>query len=230
MKNYKGGYLLISLGMIALASLTALPSGTVEKIKASSKRIVLTDISLDGVKQENDITVQPIISGTSVIIKGVYGKDITIASDDSVIISNSQSGITIYKHEIKKGTTIILSFLSPNKKDITTYGASLGIEQIIQECNKNAPFLQFGSDKHQILKWLGGSPYLGGHSCAIIPNSANAFTPVEFMVVVGNGPRTAYYNAKDKIDITTGEMINRNLGTEITLPTGTMVDTVSEYK
>lgn len=101
-KNLRGGYQLISLGMVALVSITKLPLDVVNEIIGSKKRIVLTDISLDGVKQEPDIGVQIKKDGSDIIIENVYGKTLTIDSTDGdVTITNYHGGgVTLYLHHI----------------------------------------------------------------------------------------------------------------------------------
>ena len=84
----KGGYILISLGLVALqigASLTI----DYERITKTKKHIVLTGIKV-GSEVMPDIAVEPIIGSGKVTFKGVYGFDLEVASNGSVTISKSE--------------------------------------------------------------------------------------------------------------------------------------------
>lgn len=103
MKNYKGGYILISLGLIALSTSYA---GTIDydKVSATRKRVVLTDINVGGTKMP-DLTVQPIYGNGQITFSDVYGFDIVVKSDDSVVVSEHQApedkGTVLYRHNIQ---------------------------------------------------------------------------------------------------------------------------------
>ena len=121
MKSIKGGYQLISLGMVALGSLTALPSGELAKIGATTKRIVLTDITLDGSTRLPDIEVQIEKSGTDILLNNVYGKDLKIKSDGDVVVTTNVKGVQVYLHQLAFGNgdgTLFIRSSNPSK--ITT--------------------------------------------------------------------------------------------------------------
>lgn len=105
MKSIKGGYQLISLGMVALGSLTSLPLEELAKIGGTTKRIVLTDVTLDGITRLPDIEVQIEKSGTDILLKDIYGKDLKIESDGDVTVA-THSEFKLYRHTVKLGSTV----------------------------------------------------------------------------------------------------------------------------
>lgn len=86
----KGGYILISLGLIALtvgASLTL----DYERITKTKKHIVLTGIKVADTIMP-DLTVKPIFGNGTITFSDVYGYDIVVSSNGSASVSEHTSG------------------------------------------------------------------------------------------------------------------------------------------
>lgn len=86
MSKYLGGYKLISLGNQELSTITEI-KGIYDAILESKKRIVLTDIVLNGQKM-NDLTVLPFVADdlSQIEINDVYGHDIIVSDDNTLEI------------------------------------------------------------------------------------------------------------------------------------------------
>lgn len=87
MGKYKGGYIIVSLALLDIASSGATKEvkGIYEKLEGSyGKPILLTDIVLDGV-EKHDIFVMAEVVGTNYVINDVYGKQINITQGDYII-------------------------------------------------------------------------------------------------------------------------------------------------
>lgn len=101
----KGGYILISLGLVALtagANLTL----DYERITKTKKHIVLTGIKV-GSEIMPDIAVEPIIGSGKITFKSVYGYDLEVASNGSVTISESVAPEDIPNVEEAPSGTIV---------------------------------------------------------------------------------------------------------------------------
>lgn len=103
----KGGYILISLGLVALsagASLTV----DYERITKTKKHIVLTGIKVAGTIMP-DVTVKPIFGNGTITFSDVYGYDIVVSSNGSASVSEHvapSGGTKLYNHEINfRGTS-----------------------------------------------------------------------------------------------------------------------------
>lgn len=93
MGKYKGGYIIVSLASLDIASSGATKEvkGIYEKLEGSyGKPILLTDIVVDGV-EKHDIFVMAEVVGTNYVINGVYGKQINITQGDYVIALTNTS-------------------------------------------------------------------------------------------------------------------------------------------
>ena len=147
MKNYKGGYILISLGLIALSTSYA---GTIDydKVSATRKRVVLTDINVGGTKMP-DLTVQPIYGNGKITFSDVYGFDIVVKSNNSVEVSEHQApedkGVRLYKHHIDYSVSgpggTSLEFISADAEPFTVTLESTGGSFIGFRLNKQAKFI-----------------------------------------------------------------------------------------
>lgn len=86
-KSFKGGYILVSLGLIELSTSYA---GTIDydRISKTKKHIVLTGIKMGSVVMP-DVCVKPVYGNGTITFKDVYGFDISIHSDNSVDVSES---------------------------------------------------------------------------------------------------------------------------------------------
>lgn len=87
----KGGYILISLGLVALtagASLTL----DYERITQTKKHIVLTGIKVADTIMP-DLTVKPIFGNGTITFSDVYGYDIVVSSNGSASVSEHTSDI-----------------------------------------------------------------------------------------------------------------------------------------
>lgn len=97
----KGGYILISLGLVALsagASLTV----DYERITKTKKHIVLTGIKVADTIMP-DVTVKPIFGNGTITFSDVYGYDIVVSSNGSASVSEHvapSGGTKLYLHEI----------------------------------------------------------------------------------------------------------------------------------
>lgn len=81
----KGGYILISLGLIALSTSY---SGSIDydKISRTKKHIVLTGIKV-GDTVMPDICVKPVYGNDTITFEDVYGYDVVVKSDNTVEVS-----------------------------------------------------------------------------------------------------------------------------------------------
>lgn len=98
-KNLKGGYQLISLGMQPIEDITHIEP----EVLKTTKRIVLTGISLDGKIQLPDKTVNIEYGDGDIIFKNVYGYDLTIdTTDGTTVVSEVQpsGGTKLYQHHL----------------------------------------------------------------------------------------------------------------------------------
>lgn len=108
MGKYKGGYIIVSLALLDIASSGATKEvkGIYEKLEGSyGKPILLTDIVLDGV-EKHDIFVMAEVVGTNYVINGVYGKQINITQGDYIIaLDNPKNAFSdlIVHEKIQRG-------------------------------------------------------------------------------------------------------------------------------
>ena len=114
----KGGYILISLGLIALSTSY---SGSIDydRISRTKKHIVLTGIKV-GDTVMPDICVKPVYGNGTITFEDVYGFDVVVSSNNSVSVSEHVapiSGTKLYKHELslKGGLTLSLVNASNEK-------------------------------------------------------------------------------------------------------------------
>lgn len=97
----KGGYILISLGLVALsagASLTV----DYERITKTKKHIVLTGIKVADTIMP-DVTVKPSFGNGTITFSDVYGYDIVVSSNGNASVSEHvapSGGTKLYEHEI----------------------------------------------------------------------------------------------------------------------------------
>lgn len=85
----KGGYILISLGLIALSTSY---SGSIDydRISRTKKHIVLTGIKV-GDTVMPDICVKPVYGNGTITFEDVYGYDVVISSNNSVSVSEHKN-------------------------------------------------------------------------------------------------------------------------------------------
>lgn len=131
-KQIKGGYILVSLGLIALSTLY---SGSIDydRISRTKKHIVLTGIKVADTVMP-DICVKPVYGNGTITFEDVYGFDIVISSDNSVSVSEhpqpssgvkfielSENDGTIHEDEILViATKIVLPEPEGEQDDTTT--------------------------------------------------------------------------------------------------------------
>ncbi len=84
-KSLRGGYILISLGMIELSGESA-PSISYQRLIETKKHIVLTDIVVSG-EHKVDMAVNPIYGSHKITFINVYGYDIEVTDEDEVTVS-----------------------------------------------------------------------------------------------------------------------------------------------
>ena len=94
MLNKKGGYQLISLLGIVITTLTAVPGIYERLVKSHGKPILVTDINVGGSKQ-NDIFVTPKLVSGDYVLENVYGYDLTIDDDDSIVVTEHSGGTAV---------------------------------------------------------------------------------------------------------------------------------------
>lgn len=141
-KNLKGGYQLISLGMTPIEDITEID---VELLK-TTKRIVLTGISIDGKSQLPDKTVDIEYDDGDIIFKNVYGYDITVDANDGTVsvseVQPSSGGTKLYCHTIEDddGKHMVIINKSPtpiNTTNITNIiNAGLDINVLSLKCQE----------------------------------------------------------------------------------------------
>lgn len=84
-----GGYQIIDLKNNDLLSLSSL-AGIYDAIEGNyRKAILLSGIVISGV-EKSDIFTIPEVSGSSFVLRNVYGYDVTIADDDSISVASTQ--------------------------------------------------------------------------------------------------------------------------------------------
>lgn len=122
----KGGYILISLGLIALSASAEL-SLDYERITKTKKHIVLTGIKV-GDEIMPDVCVDAQMTEDGILFSDVYGFDILVAEDNSVTVSEHEQpsgGTKFYKHIISlefdsgEGGSYTLSFMTTNPQAYT---------------------------------------------------------------------------------------------------------------
>ena len=115
-KPIKGGYILISLGLIALSTSY---SGSIDydRISKTKKRIVLTGIKVADTVMP-DITVKPIFGNGTITFEDVYGYDIVVSSNNSVSVSEhtpSVGGSKLFRHYFTNGPKTISLIVNSDK-------------------------------------------------------------------------------------------------------------------
>lgn len=92
-KPIKGGYILVSLGLIALSTSY---SGNIDydRISRTKKHIVLTGIKV-GDTVMPDITVKPVYGNGTITFEDVYGFDVVVSSNNSVSVSEHTKSTNI---------------------------------------------------------------------------------------------------------------------------------------
>lgn len=109
----KGGYILISLGLIALSTSY---SGSIDydRVSKTKKHIVLTGIKV-GDTIMPDVTVKPIYGNGTITFEDVYGFDIVISSNNSVTVSEHvapSGGTKLYKHTLSINSSVAFQSIS----------------------------------------------------------------------------------------------------------------------
>lgn len=100
----KGGYILISLGLVALSAGASLTIDY-ERITKTKKHIVLTGIKVADTIMP-DITVKPIFGNGTITFSDVYGYDIVVSSNNSVSVSEHETEDIPNVEEAPSGTIV----------------------------------------------------------------------------------------------------------------------------
>ena len=110
----KGGYILISLGLVALsagASLTV----DYERITKTKKHIVLTGIKVADTIMP-DVSVEPIFGNGTITFSDIYGFDIVVSSNGSASVSEHEIEDIPNVEEAPSGTIVDMLGLNANGK------------------------------------------------------------------------------------------------------------------
>ena len=123
----KGGYILVSLGLIALSTSY---SGSIDydRISKTKKHIVLTGIKV-GDTVMPDICVKPVYGNGTITFEDVYGYDVVVSSNNSVSVSeHTVSGTQLFIHDLTMSDTnhIIIIDNSSELIDMTSLLIRLG--------------------------------------------------------------------------------------------------------
>lgn len=152
----KGGYILISLGLVALsagASLTV----DYERITKTKKHIVLTGIKVADTIMP-DVTVKPIFGNGTITFSNIYGFDIVVSSNGSAVVSEIISKSKFYLHTISDGTyTFRIIMNSKTPLDFTTLDTFTKLNDHLKELK---PLLFVDSRGHDVY-FDDGQGYFG---------------------------------------------------------------------
>lgn len=118
----KGGYILVSLGLIALSTSY---SGSIDydRISKTKKHIVLTGIKV-GDTVMPDICVKPVYGNGTITFEDVYGFDVVVSSNNSVSVSESSVAPNVEKAPLG----IIVNSLGLDEDGKVVKGASSGLK------------------------------------------------------------------------------------------------------
>lgn len=119
----KGGYILISLGLIALSASAELSNLDYERITKTKKHIVLTGIKV-GSEVMPDVCVEPIIGEDSITFSDVYGFDIVVSSDNTVEVVEHEQTPNV--EDAQSGTSISMLGLDSDGKVVKSAIPSSG--------------------------------------------------------------------------------------------------------
>lgn len=111
----KGGYILISLGLIPLSTSY---SGNIDyaRISKTKKRVVLTGLKVGG-EIKPDVVVQPIYGSGKITFSDVYGFDIEVASTGVVTVTaHKDKGTQLYDHSLSLKGGLVLSFINASNE------------------------------------------------------------------------------------------------------------------
>lgn len=108
MKNVRGGYILISLDMIDISDDDSVIEIDFSRLTESKKSIRLCNINVGG-EHKPDIDIKPDFGEDTIILSDVYGYDLIVSDDNSVLISEHRSAYELPIPEVSDaGKTIIV--------------------------------------------------------------------------------------------------------------------------
>lgn len=143
-KQVKGGYILISLGLIPLSTSY---SGSIDydRISKTKKHIVLTGIKIATTVMP-DIAVKPIYGNGTITFEDVYGFDVVVSSNNSVSVIEHvapSGGTKLYKHTVSlldnAETNVSIEVISTEQASFTSLNymekiiKSLSISSIVSD-------------------------------------------------------------------------------------------------
>ena len=107
-KNIRGGYILISLGMVDISADSPSLEIDFSRLTSSKKSIRLCNINIDG-EHKPDINIQPSFGEDSITLSDVYGYDLIVSDDNSVEVTEHRSAYELPIPEVSDaGKTIIV--------------------------------------------------------------------------------------------------------------------------
>ena len=122
-KNIRGGYILISLGMIALSTSLSTLEIDYKRLTETKKSIRLCNINIGGAHKP-DIDIKPEFGTNKITLPDVYGLDLIVSSDNSVEIIEHRSAYELPIPEVSdEGKSVIVD--SEGKYALGSGGASL---------------------------------------------------------------------------------------------------------
>lgn len=111
-RTLKGGYQIVDLQNIDLLGENLKIDGIHAKIEsANRKAIMLTGIVIDEV-EKHAVYVIPVVDSGSYVLKGIYGKDITINADDTIVVENASGG-AVTRQAIVDATGLVTPLQPP---------------------------------------------------------------------------------------------------------------------
>lgn len=158
----KGGYILISLGLIPLSTSY---SGSIDyaRISKTKKRVVLTGLKV-GSEIKPDVVVQPIYGSGKITFSDVYGFDIEVASTGVVTViqhvAPSGGGTSLYKHHVlcsNNDEDVTINIVLPSDTPLTSLAQ---LKSAIDNDNGKAIFLN-GVDSNAIAPIVDITSYEG---------------------------------------------------------------------
>jgi len=106
MRNYKGGYALISLHGVDLTGENIVIAGLYQALtKSFLKRVVLCDVVINDEKQ-NEIGITVTAVDGDLVIDDVYGYKLTVTDEDAVTVSEVTDDIKSIVEDLVEGGTL----------------------------------------------------------------------------------------------------------------------------
>ncbi len=101
----KGGYQIIDLLENDITSASSI-DGLYEALEGNHRKpVLLTHINVSDV-EKSDIYVMPEVSGSSYVLRNVYGYDITVNSDDTISVASTQWATRTYADQAAAAKTV----------------------------------------------------------------------------------------------------------------------------